>query len=155
LNQYFSVENGCVTNEVVYLDAINDGNCMIAQANAEMDADGNFLGKVVVSQRDVILEVELTEVDSLDVSLKQVISVAAGLIPFLEQDDASRALMGSKLQPEGVPLLSPEALLVETGFERKVAVDSRNAVSAIADGIFASVDAECIMVTEDGLMPKN
>ncbi|MDR1366458.1 MAG: DNA-directed RNA polymerase subunit beta [Puniceicoccales bacterium] len=151
---YRAIKNGRVTGEVIYLDATDEGSCMIAQANSEMDADGNLLGNVVVRQRDMILEVEPSKVDYMDVSPKQVISVAAGLIPFLEHDDTSRALMGANMQRQGVPLLSPEAPLVGTGLERKVAVDSKNVVSAVEDGIVASVDAMRVVVTKDGLMPK-
>jgi DNA-directed RNA polymerase subunit beta len=151
---YRIVKDGCVTGEVVYLDATDEENCIIAQANTEIDSEGNLLGNVVARQRDMILEVEPSKVDYMDVSPKQVISVAAGLIPFLEHDDTSRALMGANMQRQGVPLLLPEAPLVGTGLERRVAVDSKNVISAVADGVVASVDATRIVVTKDGSIPK-
>lgn len=151
---YRVVKKGKVTDEVVYLDATDESGHIIAQANSEMDKNGNLLGLVAARQRDMILEVEPEKVDYMDVSPKQVISVAAGLIPFLEHDDTSRALMGSNMQRQGVPLLSPEAPYVGTGLERKAAVDSKSVVSSLSEGVVASVDATRIVVTPDGTMPK-
>ncbi|MDR0590294.1 MAG: DNA-directed RNA polymerase subunit beta [Puniceicoccales bacterium] len=151
---YRVVRGGKVTEEIVYLDATDEGDSIIAQANSEIDGDGNLVGNIAARQRDIFLEVEGAQVDYMDVSPKQVISVAAGLIPFLEHDDTSRALMGSNMQRQGVPLLSPEAPFVGTGLERRVAVDSRSVVLAAADGVVASVVAARIVVTKDGTMPK-
>ncbi|MDE6575912.1 MAG: DNA-directed RNA polymerase subunit beta [Opitutales bacterium] len=151
---YRVVKKGKVTDEVVYLDATDEAGHIIAQANSEMDKNGRLLGIVAARQRDMILEVEPEKVDYMDVSPKQVISVAAGLIPFLEHDDTSRALMGSNMQRQGVPLLSPEAPFVGTGLERKAAVDSKSVVSSLSEGVVVSVDATRIVVTPDGTLPK-
>ncbi|MDR2806665.1 MAG: DNA-directed RNA polymerase subunit beta [Puniceicoccales bacterium] len=151
---YRVVKNGKVMDEVVYLDATDEGNNIIAQANSKIDEEGYLIGNVVARQRDMILEVEPAKVNYMDVSPKQVVSVAAGLIPFLEHDDTSRALMGSNMQRQGVPLLSPEAPFVGTGLEAKVALDSKSVISAVAEGIVASVEASRIIVTKDGTMPK-
>ena len=152
---YRVVKNGKATSEVVYLDATDEGDSVIAQANSEVDAEGNFIGNVVARQGDKVLEVEPEKVNYMDVSPKQVISVSAGLIPFLEHDDTSRALMGSNMQRQGVPLLQPEAPLVGTGLERAVAIDSKSVVTAIGDGVVASVDANFIVTTPDGKLPKD
>jgi DNA-directed RNA polymerase subunit beta len=95
------------------------------------------------------------EVDLMDVSPKQVVSVAAGLIPFLEHDDANRALMGSNMQRQGVPLLQTEAPFVGTGLESRLASDSKTVVIAEESGIVASVDAKQIVVTKDGELPRH
>jgi len=149
------VKNGKVTDEVVYLNADQEEPHVIAQANSEMDANNRFVGKVTCRFRDQILECEGERVDYMDVSPKQVVSVAAGLIPFLEHDDANRALMGSNMQRQGVPLLKTEAPFVGTGIESRVASDSKTVVLAEADGIVASVDARRIVLTPDGeITPK-
>ena len=114
-------------------------NFLVAQANAPIDEKGHFTGeKVSVRYRGDFLEVEPSKVHYMDVSPKQLVSVAAGLIPFLEHDDANRALMGSNMQRQGVPLLVSEAPLVGTGMEGKVARDSRAVIVAEADGKVAS-----------------
>jgi DNA-directed RNA polymerase subunit beta len=146
---YRVVKNGRVTGEVVYLDATDEDNCMIAQANSEMDADGNLRGNVVACQSDMMLEVELSKVDYMDVSPNQIISVVVGLIRFLEHDDTARAPMGANMQRQGVPLLSPETLFEGTGLERKVAFDSKNVISAIGESVIALVDTARIVVTKD------
>ncbi|MEM9018153.1 MAG: DNA-directed RNA polymerase subunit beta, partial [Verrucomicrobiota bacterium] len=145
-----TVKNGKVSDEVVYLNADQEEPHVIAQANSELDSKGNFVGKVTCRFRDQILEVEGDRVDYMDVSPKQVVSVAAGLIPFLEHDDANRALMGSNMQRQGVPLLQTEAPFVGTGIEARVASDSKTVIRAEAKGIVASVDARRIIITEDG-----
>ena len=123
--------NGRVTDQVDYLTGDREENFIVAQANAPMDAKGHFTGeKVSVRYRGDFLEVEPSKVHYMDVSPKQLVSVAAGLIPFLEHDDANRALMGSNMQRQGVPLIVSEAPLVGTGLEGKVARDSRAVVVA-------------------------
>ena len=144
------VRDGRVTDEVVYLNADQEEPHVIAQANSEIDDEGRFLGKVTCRFRDQILETEGDRVDYMDVSPKQVVSVAAGLIPFLEHDDANRALMGSNMQRQGVPLLQTEAPFVGTGIEERVASDSRTVIRATGEGIVASVDARRVIVTPDG-----
>ncbi len=151
---YRKVEKGRVTDKVDYLTADQEENYMVAQANAPIDDKGNFLSdKVSVRYRGDFLEIEPAKVHYMDVSPKQLVSVAAGLIPFLEHDDANRALMGSNMQRQGVPLLCSEAPLVGTGLEAKVARDSRAVVVAEGDGIVASVTADRIIVTPDGEIP--
>jgi DNA-directed RNA polymerase subunit beta len=126
---------------------------IIAQADSEIDKNGNLVGKVTARKGDDTLEVDPAEVDYMDVSPKQLISIAAGLIPFLEHDDANRALMGSNMQRQGVPLLKTERPLVGTGIEGRVACDSRTVSQSDSDGIVASVDSKRIIVTADGKMP--
>jgi DNA-directed RNA polymerase subunit beta len=148
-------DKGRVTEKVVYLTADQEEGQTIAQANAEVDEKGHFIGKVTARNDGNFIEVSATEVDLMDVSPKQVVSVAAGLIPFLEHDDANRALMGSNMQRQGVPLLQTEAPFVGTGLEGRLASDSKTVVIAEAAGIVASVDAKRIVVTESGEMPRN
>ncbi|MBI5423752.1 MAG: DNA-directed RNA polymerase subunit beta [Opitutae bacterium] len=148
-------EKGRVTDKVVYLTADQEEGKVIAQANAEVDEKGNFIGKVTARRDGEFLEVTADEVDLMDVSPKQVVSVAAGLIPFLEHDDANRALMGSNMQRQGVPLLQTEAPFVGTGLEGRLASDSKTVVVAEANGVVASVDAKQIIVTESGELPRN
>ena len=147
---YRKVEKGRVTNKVEYMTADDEELYKVAQANSEMDEKGNLLGKVTVRFRDDVLSIDPMEVDYIDVSPKQVVSVAAGLIPFLEHDDANRALMGSNMQRQGVPLLQPEAPYVGTGLEQRVAEDSKTVSLAQEDGIVASVDARKIVISKDG-----
>jgi DNA-directed RNA polymerase subunit beta len=152
---YRTVKNGHVTDEVVYLSADDEEGKIIAQANSEVDAEGNLLGKVAVRKSDQLLDVSPSEVDYMDVSPKQVISIATGLIPFLEHDDTARALMGANMQRQGVPLLLTEAPFVGTGIEEKIARDSGHVVIAQQDGIVASVDGNRIVVSNDGVLPPN
>ncbi len=151
---YRVVKKGHVTDEVVYLNADDEEGKVIAQANSEMDENDNLIGRVAVRKSNELLDVSPAEVDYMDVSPKQVISVAAGLIPFLEHDDTSRALMGANMQRQGVPLLLTEAPLVGTGIEEKIAHDSGHVVLASTDGIVASVDGNRIIVTKDDTLPK-
>jgi DNA-directed RNA polymerase subunit beta len=148
-------EKGRVTDKVVYLTADQEEGKTIAQANSEVDDKGNFIGKVTARNSGNFLEVTAEEVDLMDVSPKQVVSVAAGLIPFLEHDDANRALMGSNMQRQGVPLLQTEAPFVGTGLEARLASDSKTVVIAEEAGVVASVDAKQIIVTKDGDLPRN
>ncbi|MAP95775.1 MAG: DNA-directed RNA polymerase subunit beta [Ponticaulis sp.] len=146
---YRRVENGKLTDEVRYLSAMEEQRYSIAQANATVDEDGmlanEFVNARVGAARDATL-VPREEVDFIDVSPKQVVSVAASLIPFLENDDANRALMGSNMQRQAVPLVKTEAPLVGTGMESVVARDSRAALVAKRSGVVEQVDAERIVV---------
>jgi DNA-directed RNA polymerase subunit beta len=152
---YRRVENGKVTTKIEYLTADREENFLVAQANAPVDDKGAFTDeKVSCRYRGDFLEVEPSKVHYMDISPKQLVSVAAGLIPFLEHDDANRALMGSNMQRQGVPLIRSEAPLVGTGLEGKVARDSKAVITAEADGIVASVTAEQIVVTRDGKLPE-
>jgi DNA-directed RNA polymerase subunit beta len=148
---YRRVEDGRVTDQIDYLTADREENYLVAQANAPIDDLGNFTDeKVSCRYRGDFLEVEPTKVHYMDISPKQLVSVAAGLIPFLEHDDANRALMGSNMQRQGVPLIRSESPLVGTGLEGKVARDSKAVIVAEADGIVSSVVADQIVITKDG-----
>jgi len=138
---------GIVTDQIDYLTADEEDNYIIAQANAELTEDGRFASEqVVVRYMDEILTLPRDRVDYMDVSPKQVVSVATALIPFLENDDSNRALMGSNMQRQAVPLLVPEAPLVGTGMEHKAAKDSGVCVVAKHDGIVEKVTANEIWV---------
>ncbi|NLZ63097.1 MAG: DNA-directed RNA polymerase subunit beta [Lentisphaerae bacterium] len=140
--------------EVDYLTADKEEEFVIAQANAPLDANRKFINPTVLGTHiGESAEFPSESVQYIDISPKQLISAAAGLIPFLEHDDANRALMGSNMQRQAVPLLKPERPLVGTGLEHIVARDSRAIVTATHDGIVASATAEEIYVTADGLMP--
>ncbi len=152
---YRVVKDGRVSDKIDYLTADQEEGKVIAQANAEIDDRGNFVGKVTVRQDGNFLEVPASEVHLMDVSPKQVISIAAGMIPFLEHDDANRALMGANMQRQGVPLLQAESPFVGTGIEERVARDSKIVVVAEEPGIVASVDARRIVTTRDGDLPRN
>ena len=151
---YRTVKEGRATDKIDYLTADQEEGKVIAQANSEIDDKGHFIGKVTVRKDGEFLEVSASEVDYMDVSPKQVISIAAGMIPFLEHDDANRALMGSNMQRQGVPLLQSEAPFVGTGIEERVARDSKIVVVADEGGIVASVDAKRIIITKDGEVPR-
>ena len=153
---YRKVVNGRVTNEIEYLTADREEQFTIAQANAPVDEEGRFTApRVTCRRRGDFVEVPPEEVDYIDVSPKQLVSVAASLIPFLEHDDANRALMGSNMQRQAVPLLVSEAPYVATGVEERAARDSRAVVVAEADGKVASVTADRIIITKDGKLPEN
>ena len=147
---YRKVVRGKVTDRVEYMTADQEERFKVAQANTGVEKDGRLVGPVTCRVGDDIQELDPQEVDYMDVSPQQVVSVAAGLIPFLEHDDANRALMGSNMQRQGVPLVMPEAPYVGTGLERRVALDSKTVVVAEGPGIVASVDARRIIVTKDG-----
>ena len=144
---YRKVVEGKVTDEVVYLSAMEEARYNIAQANATLDDKGAFTEELVTARRagEVVL-VKPDEVDMIDVSPKQVVSVAASLIPFLENDDANRALMGSNMQRQGVPLLKNQAPLVGTGMEAVAAKDSRAAITAKRSGVVQQVDSSRIVI---------
>ncbi len=144
---YRKVENGKVTDEIVYLSAIDEIRHTIAQANVPVNKDGMIEGEFVqVRHQGEFTMAPLEKVDMMDVSPRQVVSVAASLIPFLEHDDANRALMGSNMQRQAVPTLNADKPLVGTGIERNVAVDSGVCVVANRGGIVEYVDASRIVV---------
>ncbi len=151
---YRRVKNGKVSNRVDYLVADLEENYVIAQANARLDAKGTFANDYVLCRHmgDSGERVR-SEVDYMDVSPKQLISAAAGLIPFLEHNDANRALMGSNMQRQAVPLLRAEAPYVGTGLEGVVARDSRAVLRAERKGTVAAASAARVVVTVDGKMP--
>ncbi len=148
---YRKVKDGRVTDEVIYLSAMEEGRYTVAQANAEMDGRGRFTEDLIVCRHagDVHL-VPREKVDFMDVSPKQLVSVAAALIPFLENDDANRALMGSNMQRQAVPLVRAEAPFVGTGMEGVVARDSGASIAARRTGIVDQVDATRIVVRATG-----
>lgn len=144
---YRKVVNGVVTKEVVYLSANEEGKFKIAEANAKVKDDGHFEQDLIACRKAGEFEfAHPEEIDFIDVSPKQLVSVATALIPFLENDDANRALMGSNMQRQGVPLLRSEAPLVGTGVEAVVAKDSGATVVCKHDGIVDAVDANRIVV---------
>ncbi len=144
---YRKVVNGVVTNEVVYLSADEESKYKIAEANAKVKEDGHFENDLIACRKAGEFEfAHPEEVDFIDVSPQQLVSVATALIPFLENDDANRALMGANMQRQGVPLLRSEAPLVGTGMEAAVAKDSGATVVAKYDGIVDAVDANRIVV---------
>jgi DNA-directed RNA polymerase subunit beta len=139
-----------VTDEIVYLAADEEEEHYVAQANSRLDEQGHFItDRVPCRHRDQFPEVAPDRIEYMDVSPKQVVSVATALIPFLEHDDANRALMGSNMQRQAVPLLEPEAPIVGTGMERRAALDSGQVVVALEAGVVTSVTAERILVEED------
>ncbi len=144
---YRKVKNGKLTDEVVYLSAAEEARYKIAQANADIDEKGVLKGDFITCRiNGEVALVEKDQVDMIDVSPKQLVSVAAALIPFLENDDANRALMGSNMMRQAVPLLKSEAPLVGTGMESVVAVDSGAIVTAKRDGVVEQVDAKRIVI---------
>ena len=144
---YRKVINGKVTNEIEYLSAIEEGQYVIAQANASIDKNGKLIDDLVSSRHQNEFTLSTPDkVNYVDVSPRQIVSVAASLIPFLEHDDANRALMGSNMQRQAVPTLLAEKPLVGTGMERSVAIDSGVTVVARRGGLVDSVDAARIVV---------
>ena len=144
---YRRVENGMVTDEVIYLSAMDEGRYTVAQANAALDAKGKLTEDLISCRRGgEYLVARPEDIEFIDVSPKQLVSVAAALIPFLENDDANRALMGSNMQRQAVPLLQAEAPLVGTGMEETVARDSGVAIAARRSGVVDQVDAQRIVV---------
>lgn len=152
---YRKVVKGKVSNQIEYVTADQEEKFLIAQANNPIDKSGKFLNERVTARESggEFIEVDPMTVDYMDVSPKQLVSVAAGLIPFLEHDDANRALMGSNMQRQGVPLLVSEAPYVGTGLEAKAAQDSRAVIVSESEGIVAASTGEVIIVTRDGLLP--
>ena len=149
---YKKVVNGKVTSEIKYLSAIEEEKFTIAQANSVLKSDGSFSEELVACRKNLNFELSSKEnIDFIDVSPKQLVSVAAALIPFLENDDANRALMGSNMMRQAVPLLKPEAPLVGTGIESDVALDSGVTIVAKRNGVVDKIDGKRIVVkaTED------
>ncbi|MCI1964659.1 MAG: DNA-directed RNA polymerase subunit beta [Oscillospiraceae bacterium] len=145
-------ETGIVTDEVVYMTADVEDNFVVAQANEPLDEEGHFVNaKVNGRYRDEFVEVERERADYMDVSPRMVVSVATAMIPFLENDDANRALMGSNMQRQAVPLLKTESPIVGTGMEYKAGVDSGVCVIAKRSGVVRSVSADEVkVITDDG-----
>ena len=144
---YRKVKNGQVTDEIDYLSAIEEGQYVIAQANAELDRNGKFTNEIVSCRHKNEFTLATPDrIEYMDVAPAQIVSVAASLIPFLEHDDANRALMGSNMQRQAVPCLRAEKSLVGTGIERVVAVDSGTAVQAVRGGVVDYVDASRLVV---------
>jgi DNA-directed RNA polymerase subunit beta len=144
---YRKVEKGRVTDKIEYLTADEEEEFTIGQANAQMDKNGNLLGPRIKARcKGEFPVVKPEEVHYMDVSPNQIVSAAAALIPFLEHDDANRALMGSNMQRQSVPLLKPEAPFVGTGFEHKVAKDSRAMLISAQDGVVDKVSADEIII---------
>ena len=143
-------ETGVVLDEVVYMTADIEDNYVVAQANEPLDEEGRFARPRVNARcRDAILEIEREKVDFMDVSPKMVVSVATAMIPFLENDDANRALMGANMQRQAVPLMVTDNPIVGTGMEYKAAVDSGVVVCAKEDGVVTDVSADRIVITSD------
>ena len=150
---YRYVKNGKVSNESVYLSADQEREKIIAQANVKLDEEGNILDDSVVCRQDgenlVITRDRFDRIDYIDVSPKQIVSIASACIPFLENDDTTRALMGANMQRQALPLLKPHAPFVGTGLEHLIARDSGSAVVAKKDGFVKYVDSRRITVVED------
>jgi DNA-directed RNA polymerase subunit beta len=144
---YRKVKDGKVSNEIVYLSAIEEGNYVIAQANASIDKSGKLTDTLVSCRFKNEFELKSPEeVQYMDVAPSQIVSVAASLIPFLEHDDANRALMGSNMQRQAVPCLRPEKPFVGTGVERTAAIDSGTCVIALRGGVVDYIDANRVVV---------
>jgi DNA-directed RNA polymerase subunit beta len=154
---YRKVENGKVSAKVDYLTAIEEERFVIAQANAPLQSDGSFLNdRVLVRLAGGEVEtVSPDQVDYMDVSPKQIVSVSTALIPFLEHDDANRALMGSNMQRQAVPLLNADAPLVGTGVEKRAAIDSGDMIVSPIDGEVVEVTGEQLVVKEKGTNKKH
>lgn len=152
---YFVVKQGkdgrrFVSEEKVYLSADKEEGLVIASASTKLDAEGHILDEKVIGRRNGETEmVSPDEVDYMDVSPKQIVSVAAACVPFLEHDDATRALMGANMQRQAVPIINPESPIVGTGMEYKAAKDSGSALIATMPGIVQYVDAKRIVIKED------
>jgi DNA-directed RNA polymerase subunit beta len=147
---YRRVEKGVVTRKIDYLTADHEDDVTIAQANAQVGDGGEFLrDRILTRRKGEYPMVAPTEIDYMDVSPKQIVSAAASLIPFLEHDDANRALMGCNMQRQAVPLLRAAAPVVGTGMEKKIAIDSGAVIVAEGAGVVESVSAEAILVRYD------
>src|SRR3989304_5589273 len=152
---YRKVDKGRVKDEIIFLTALEEEQFVIAQANAEIDRSGRFAQERVSARKGGEFSmVTPEELHYMDVSPKQLVSVAASLIPFLENDDANRALMGSHMQLQAVPLRQPEAALVGTGMEHVVARDSGAVVVAKRPGVVEYVSADRVVVRAEGRSKK-
>ena len=144
---YMKVDSGKITSKIEYLSAIEEGDYVIAQANASVDSKGKLTDELVSCRHsNEFTMFPPDKVQYMDVSPKQIVSIAAALIPFLEHDDANRALMGSNMQRQAVPTLIPEKPLVGTGIESSVTVNSGATVAARRGGVVDTVDASRIVV---------
>ena len=144
---YRIVNSGKVTDKVIYLSAIDEEDFVIAQANAEIDSKGKFSNQIVSCRKNgEFINVNVDAIDLMDVSPQQLVSVASSLIPFLENDDANRALMGSNMMRQAVPLIKPKAPLVGTGMEYTVAYDSGSTIVAKREGVVDQLDANRIVI---------
>ena len=140
-------KSGKVTDEVVYVTADEEDKYIVAQANEPLDKNNKFINKrVKIRHQDEIVEIEREKVDLMDVSPKQLVSVATAMIPFLENDDAKRALMGANMQRQAVPLIKAESPIVGTGIEYKAAVDSGIVITAKNDGVVSYVDSNKVVI---------
>ncbi len=149
-------EKNIVTDEIVYMTADTEDEYIVAQANEPLDEEGHFLDKKVSARyRDEILEVSGDRIDYMDVSPRQLVSVVTACIPFLENDDANRALMGSNMQCQAVPLLTTDSPIVGTGIEHKIAKDSGSAVLAKEDGVVEKVASDVIVIKGDSGIKHN
>jgi DNA-directed RNA polymerase subunit beta len=147
---YRVVKNGKVGKEIVYLSADDEEDKIIAQANAPVGADGSFQGdRISARQSGDFIVVSPDVIEYMDVAPSQIVSAAAALVPFLEHDDANRALMGSNMQRQAVPLLRPDSPIVGTGLEGKIALDSRALITAERDGVVDYVDSSRIVMVYD------
>ena len=159
INEYGFIESpyrkvikgeGIVTDEIEYMTADVEDNYVVAQANEPLDENGKFVrAKVSARHKEEILEIPAKDIDYMDVSPKQVVSVATAMIPFLENDNANRALMGSNMQRQAVPLLKPESPIIGTGMEYKAAKDSGVVVLAKQSGVIDKVSADQIVIRDD------
>ena len=153
---YRKANNGRVTDEVEYLTADVENDLVVAQANAQLDKNGKFTAtRILCRHRGDFKEFAVEEIDYMDISPLQVVSVSTALIPFLEHDDANRALMGSNMQRQAVPLLTADPPLVGTGIESRVARDSGAAISARRGGQVVAVSGDEISVYSDDPLPEN
>ncbi len=153
---YRKVVDGRVTDQIDYLTADKEEQYVIAQANALLDENNSFIRPMVMCRyKGDSAEHPRETIDYMDVSPKQLVSAAAGIVPFLEHDDANRALMGANMQRQAVSLLMPDSPYVGTGLEARIARDSRAVVVAREPGVVAEVSADHIWVTPDGKMPEN
>ena len=145
------VKDGKLTDEIVFLSADDEDKSYVAMANTKIESDGITIAGETCPTRyaDEIVTVPVNMVDYMDVSPRQIVSPSTALIPFLEHDDANRALMGSNMQRQAVPLLAPEAPLVGTGIEHRIARDSGSCVTAINDGVVTYVDSDTIKIKSD------
>lgn len=149
MTPYRRVKDGFVTREIDYLSADEEDKYIVAQANTPLDASGNIMpSKVVARYRSANIVTEKEKVDYFDVSPKQVVSVATALIPFLEHDDANRALMGANMQRQGVPLVKPQAPIVGTGMEFRAAKDSGALVNSVEAGVVVEVNSDRIVLQD-------
>jgi len=156
ISPYKEVKNGYITNKIVYITAIEEENLYIAKANLKKDENNKILENIITCHKNgEIVKINRDKVNLIDISPQQIVSVAAALIPFLENNDANRALMGSNMQRQAVPLLVSESPLIGTGIEEVVARDSGNNIIAKRTGIIEKVDSEKIIVKTNKKYAKN